>query len=121
LSYLFLQGGRSQSRPSGHHVQQEIYLSGYTEINDSIGVVTPRGRVLPIGGLKEKILAASRGNICTILIPKDNEKDLVDIPKEILNIVTIHLVGHMDEVLSYSLLVKPEYPETSAFTETPQN
>ncbi len=85
------------------------------------GEITLRGRVLPIGGLKEKILAASRGNISTILVPKDNEKDLVDIPKEILKSVTVHLVDHMDEVLSYALLDKVEYLETPAIMESLQN
>jgi ATP-dependent Lon protease len=68
------------------------------------GEITLRGRVLPIGGLKEKILAAKRGNIRNVLVPMGNEKDLVDVPKEILKGVTIHLVDHMDEVISYALL-----------------
>src|SRR4029450_9599644 len=63
------------------------------------GEVTLRGRVLPIGGLKEKLLAALRGGITTVLIPQENEKDLVDIPatgKEQLEIVP---VSHVDEGL----------------------
>lgn len=68
------------------------------------GEITLRGRVLPIGGLKEKILAAKRGNIRNVLVPMGNEKDLVEVPKEILKGVTIHLVDHMDEVISYALL-----------------
>ncbi|HJV64967.1 MAG TPA: endopeptidase La [Geomonas sp.] len=68
------------------------------------GEVTLRGTVLPIGGLKEKLLAAGRGGIRTVLIPKDNEKDLAEIPAEITAGLDIHPVSHMDEVLGYALL-----------------
>lgn len=68
------------------------------------GEITLRGRVLPIGGLKEKVLAAHRGNISTLIIPKDNEKDLKDIPKSVLNKIKVHLVEHMDEVLKKALI-----------------
>ncbi|MES2495103.1 MAG: endopeptidase La [Pseudomonadota bacterium] len=67
------------------------------------GEVTLRGRVLPIGGLKEKLLAALRGGITTVLIPKDNEKDLVEIPAKIRDGLTIIPVSHVDEVLSLAL------------------
>lgn len=72
------------------------------------GEVTLRGNALPIGGLKEKLLAALRGGIKTVLIPQDNEKDLIEIPdnvKEGLNIVP---VSHVDEVLKYALVDEPE-------------
>lgn len=75
------------------------------------GEITLRGRVLPIGGLKEKILAAKRGLITRVLIPKENEKDLADIPQEISEGMEIHPVSHMDEVLSFALretIVNPE-------------
>ncbi len=68
------------------------------------GEITLRGRVLAIGGLKEKILAAKRGQIKTVLIPYENKKDLADVPKEMLRGLTIHPVSHMDEVLSFALL-----------------
>lgn len=68
------------------------------------GEITLRGRVLPIGGLKEKILAAKRGQIKVVLIPWENEKDLADVPKDITSGITILPVKHMDEVLSYALL-----------------
>ncbi|HIC27622.1 MAG TPA: endopeptidase La, partial [Gammaproteobacteria bacterium] len=68
------------------------------------GEITLRGRVLPIGGLKEKILAAHRGGVKVVLIPKDNEKDLSDIPKEVLKSVEIISVDHMDEVIPHSIL-----------------
>ncbi|MEE9504087.1 MAG: S16 family serine protease, partial [Thermodesulfobacteriota bacterium] len=69
------------------------------------GEITLRGRVLPIGGLKEKILAAHRGNIAHVLVPQENEKDLKEIPGKILNALKITLVDHMDEVLKSSLIL----------------
>jgi ATP-dependent Lon protease len=69
------------------------------------GEITLRGRVLPIGGLKEKILAAHRGGIQKVIIPKENEKDLKDIPSIISKQIEIVLVDHMDEVLSLALIV----------------
>ncbi len=71
------------------------------------GEVTLRGRVLPIGGLKEKLLAAHRGGITTIIIPKDNEKDLVEIPDNVLKGLTIVPVSTVDEVLSEALTRVP--------------
>jgi ATP-dependent Lon protease len=73
------------------------------------GEVTLRGRILPIGGLKEKVLAAHRGGIKTVLIPAENEKDIKEIPPAILKTVTIRLVDHMDQVLRQSLVL--ENPE----------
>ena len=67
------------------------------------GEITLRGKVLPIGGVKEKVLAAHRAGIKTIILPKDNEKDLADIPKNVLDVLNIHLVSHMDEVLKLAL------------------
>ena len=67
------------------------------------GEVTLRGRVLPIGGLKEKLLAALRGGLKTVLIPKDNEKDLSEIPDNVKRGLTIIPVGSVDEVLAQSL------------------
>jgi ATP-dependent Lon protease len=70
------------------------------------GEVTLRGRVLPIGGLKEKIMAAHRGGIRIIIVPKENEKDLKDIPKEIMKDLKVILVDHVDQVLVNALDVK---------------
>ncbi|MBT4762947.1 MAG: endopeptidase La [Bdellovibrionaceae bacterium] len=70
------------------------------------GETTLRGHVLPIGGLKEKVLAAHRGGINTIICPKENEKDLKNIPKEILDDLKIILVDHVDQVLVNALDVK---------------
>jgi ATP-dependent Lon protease len=68
------------------------------------GEVTLRGRVLPIGGLKEKLLAALRGGIKTVLIPQENEKDLVEIPDTIKSGLEIIPVSHVDEVLARALV-----------------
>jgi len=70
------------------------------------GEVTLRGRVLPIGGLKEKVLAAHRGGIKHVLIPAENEKDISEIPASILKTVTIEMVEHMDEVLRKALVLE---------------
>ncbi|MBN2420315.1 MAG: endopeptidase La [Deltaproteobacteria bacterium] len=70
------------------------------------GEITLRGRVLPIGGLKEKILAAHRGNITKVLIPMENKKDLEEIPERILKRVEIIPVEHMDQVLNEALVLK---------------
>src|SRR5881398_2377027 len=67
------------------------------------GEITLRGKVLPIGGVKEKLLAAHRMGLRTVVLPKDNEKDLADIPQEILSSLTIHIVETMDEVLQIAL------------------
>ena len=71
------------------------------------GEVTLRGRVLPIGGLKEKLLAALRGGITKVLIPKENEKDLADVPDNIKEGLTIVPVENMDEVLKHALQSVP--------------
>ena len=78
------------------------------------GEVTLRGDVLPIGGLKEKLLAAHRAGIRVILIPEDNKKDLVEIPKKILDNITVTPVKTVDEVLKIALtkeLIKTEWVE----------
>ena len=67
------------------------------------GEITLRGKVLPIGGVKEKLLAAHRLGLHNIILPKDNEKDLADIPPEIQAQMSIHLVESMDEVLRFAL------------------
>jgi ATP-dependent Lon protease len=67
------------------------------------GEITLRGRVLPIGGLKEKVLAAHRYGIRLVILPKDNEKDLEEIPKSIAKVLKFMPVEHMDEVLKYAL------------------
>jgi len=72
------------------------------------GEITLRGEVLPIGGLKEKLLAAHRGGIKTVLIPQQNVKDLADIPENIKNQLEIHPVQWIDEVLAFALASQPQ-------------
>ena len=67
------------------------------------GEITLRGKVLAIGGVKEKVLAAHRAGVTTIVLPKDNEKDLADIPKNVLDVLNVYLVETMDEVLKIAL------------------
>jgi ATP-dependent Lon protease len=67
------------------------------------GEITVRGRVLPIGGLKEKLLAAHRHGIREVILPMDNQKDLPDIPENVRNDMKLHFVSSMDEVLKLAL------------------
>jgi len=84
------------------------------------GEITLRGEVLPIGGLKEKLLAAHRGGIKTVLIPEENSKDLVEIPDNIKNRLEIHPVKWIDQVLEMALESKPEpLPEKDEMVEVP--
>ena len=68
------------------------------------GEATLRGRVLPIGGLKEKVLGAHRAGITTIILPKDNEADMEDIPEEVRNQLTFHCVATLDEAFAIALM-----------------
>jgi ATP-dependent Lon protease len=79
------------------------------------GEITLRGKVLPIGGVKEKLLAAHRIGISTIILPRENEKDLADLPKNVANALRIELVDHVDEVLKIALVA----PDAPAATEQP--
>ena len=72
------------------------------------GEITLRGRVLPIGGLKEKLLAALRSGITTVFIPKDNEKDLADIPDNVKRALKVLPVAHVDDVIAQALSRRPE-------------
>jgi ATP-dependent Lon protease len=72
------------------------------------GEITLRGEVLPIGGLKEKLLAAQRGGIKVVLIPQENVKDLIEIPDNVKNKLEIHPVKWIDQVLEMALERKPE-------------
>jgi len=78
------------------------------------GEITLHGRVLPIDGLKEKVLAAHRGGIKTVLLPKENEKEVDEIPQPVLKRVTLSQVEHMDEVLKQALVL----PDPDAFFQT---
>ncbi|MFB3918073.1 MAG: endopeptidase La [Terriglobales bacterium] len=79
---------------SGIPVRRDIAMTGE---------ITLRGKVLPIGGLKEKLLAAHRAGIFEAILPKDNEKDLADIPENLRNEMKLHFVENMDEVLNIAL------------------
>jgi ATP-dependent Lon protease len=84
------------------------------------GEITLRGEVLPIGGLKEKLLAAHRGGIKTVLIPQENVKDLAEIPDNIKNRLEIHPVKWIDQVLEMALERKPEaLPEKAEAAPVP--
>jgi ATP-dependent Lon protease len=72
------------------------------------GEITLRGRVLPIGGLKEKLLAALRGGLKKVLIPEENAKDLLEIPNSVKNGLEIVPVSRMDEVLAHALVRQPK-------------
>ncbi len=85
------------------------------------GEITLRGEVLPIGGLKEKLLAAHRAGITTVLIPYENEKDLVEIPKNILSKLDVKPVRWIDEVLELALTEMPEPLKDSGTSEDGEN
>jgi ATP-dependent Lon protease len=80
---------------SGRLVRSDVAMTGE---------ITLRGKVLPIGGVKEKVLAAHRAGVKTLIVPKDNEKDLADIPKNVLDVLNMYLVQTMDEVLKIALV-----------------
>ena len=103
------EGAQPKDGPSAGIAMATAILSGLIqkEVRRDLamtGEITLRGRVLPIGGLKEKILAAHRGGVKTVLIPKENEKDLIDIPKEVLKYVDIIPVSHMDDVIPHAII-----------------
>lgn len=85
------------------------------------GEITLRGRILPIGGVKEKLLAAHRAGITHVLLPTDNEKDLEEIPASVLGKMQITLVEHMDEVLSHALYAEPVNDQPLPFMVPPMD
>jgi ATP-dependent Lon protease len=87
------------SAMSGRAVRKDLAMTGE---------ITLRGRVMPIGGLKEKVLGAHRAGIKHIILPKDNEGDLEDIPEDVRSELTFHPVGTLDEVFEIALLPSPE-------------
>jgi ATP-dependent Lon protease len=95
-------------------------ISAFTErmVRKEVGMtgeITLRGRVLPIGGLREKILAAHRSGLTTVIMPERNQKDLVDVPKKVLSDVKIITVTHMDQVLKVALHGPETRPPISRF------
>jgi len=91
---------------SGRALRREVAMTGE---------ITLRGRVLPIGGLKQKVLAAHRAGIKTVLFPARNTKDLEEIPAEIRSSMTLVPVEHMDEVVSQALLERPQSTEAGKY------
>ena len=82
------------------------------------GEISLRGRVLPIGGLKEKLLAARRGGIKTVIIPAENERNLQEVPDNIKESLNIHCVKWVDEVLDLALERRPEPLTDEAFLDS---
>ncbi len=104
------EGGIPKDGPSAGITMATSIVSALTRIPARsdlamTGEITLRGRVLPIGGLKEKIMAAHRGLLKRVLIPKENAKDLKDVPGKILQEIEIEVVEHMDEVLRHALTI----------------
>jgi ATP-dependent Lon protease len=103
------EGAIPKDGPSAGITMATALVSAFAEIpvrSDvaMTGEITLRGRVLPVGGIKEKLLAAYRAGIREIIMPDENEKDLEEIPEDIRKEMTIHLVGHMDPVLETALV-----------------
>ena len=109
------EGAIPKDGPSAGITIATALISAFTErkIYKEIGMtgeITLRGRVLPIGGLREKILAAHRAGLKTVLIPERNMKDLVDVPRKVLDDLKIIPINHMDEVLQHALYPPVEKP-----------
>ena len=120
------EGATPKDGPSAGIAMTLAMVSAFTKIPvradvAMTGEITLRGEVLPIGGLKEKLLAALRGGIKHVLIPKDNVKDLEEIPENVKTGLTIHPVKWIDEVLALGLAAQPEqWAAELAVDETPQ-
>jgi ATP-dependent Lon protease len=102
------EGGIPKDGPSAGITVATALISAFTQraVRREVGMtgeITLRGRVLPIGGLKEKVMAAHRAGLKTMIVPKKNEKDMVEIPKKILSDLNFVLVEHMDEVIEHAL------------------
>ncbi len=113
------EGAIPKDGPSAGITLATALVSAFTErpVRSDVamtGEITLRGRVLPVGGLKEKILAAFRAGIATVVLPEYNEKDLEEIPEEVRNAVTFVLVSSMDQVLEHALLTAAGTPLVTA-------
>jgi ATP-dependent Lon protease len=94
---------------SGHPVRGDVGMTGE---------VTLRGRVLPVGGIKQKILAAHRAGLTTVILPKRNEKDLEDLPDEVRNTLIFVTVDRIDEALKVVFVTDQNGEETANFSFT---
>ena len=115
-------GRDPQGRPlGGHHDGDGAGLGAHAACRCArdvamTGEITLRGKVLPIGGVKEKVLAAHRVGVTTVILPRENEKDLAEVPEDVLDALEVHLVEHIDEVLELAL-VPPEVPPAQVAVE----
>jgi ATP-dependent Lon protease len=109
----FPEGGIAKDGPSGGITIAAALFSAFTgyPVDRNVamtGEITLRGRVLPVGGLKEKLLAAHRAGVATVILPGRNHKDIQDIPNEVRKQLTLLFVDTMDEVLTGSLVRPPD-------------
>jgi len=107
------EGAIPKDGPSAGITMATALFSAFTErrVYKEIGMtgeITLRGNILPVGGVREKILAAHRSGLKTILLPEKNEKDLVEVPKKVRDDLKIRFVKHMDEVIKIALYGEPE-------------
>jgi ATP-dependent Lon protease len=107
------EGAIPKDGPSAGITIATALVSAFTErkVRRDVGMtgeITLRGRVLPVGGVREKVLAAHRVGIKNVILPKKNMKDLVDIPRKARTVINIVPVEHMDQVIDIALLPLPE-------------
>ena len=107
------EGAIPKDGPSAGITMATALFSAFTErrIYKEIGMtgeITLRGNILPVGGVREKILAAHRSGLKTILLPAKNEKDLIEVPKKVRDDLNIRFVRHMDEVIKIALYKEAE-------------
>ncbi|MBN1487920.1 MAG: endopeptidase La, partial [Anaerolineae bacterium] len=110
------EGAIPKDGPSGGVTIATALISAFTETPvyrdiAMTGEITLRGRILPVGGVKEKLLAAHRTGIKKVLLPLRNERDLQEVPKGVRNTLDIQLVDHMDEVLEHALVPQDDEDE----------
>src|SRR5690606_14807276 len=111
------EGAIPKDGPSAGITLASALISAFTErpVYKDVGMtgeITLRGRVLPIGGLREKVLAAHRAGLRKVILPERNMKDLIDVPKKLRTDVKLSPVTHMHQVLEMALLRVPEKPPT---------